>query len=99
MDVALRRPQRMLLRARHAGLAGGSCAAAAWLRMPHAADRSDSAEPTEPDPWLAAPSPSQLPPGRCPPAPPPLGALHRQVGDPAAPHYGEPVPPHRRLRS
>jgi hypothetical protein len=30
---------------------------------------------------------------------PPLGALHRQVGDMAAPHYGEPVPPHRRLRS
>ena len=35
----------------------------------------------------------------CPPAAPPLGGVLLQVGDPAAPHYGEPAPPHRRLRS
>ena len=35
----------------------------------------------------------------CPPAAPPLGGVLLQVGDPAAPHYGELVPPHRRLRS
>jgi hypothetical protein len=28
-----------------------------------------------------------------------VGGVLLQVGDPAAPHYGEPVPLHRRLRS